>query len=482
MSKYDGEDLITWGFKPGPAFPRLLEIANALKDHELYVPRIIDILNEEYEENWRPATLIPLQAKDYINIVYNIDEGRNDYEKSNVQKVQQDVEALVRVPTVRSAVVMPDACPAGLIPVGTIIGAENAIHPGMHSADICCSMFLTTVDKDVDPSKVLDAVQKASHFGFGGRVDHPMGHGHAIIERAKNNRFLASVEMFKAMSDHLATQGDGNHFFYVGKKESTGELTFVTHHGSRKPGALLYKKGMKIAKHMTQAISPDTPDAASWIPYDTMEGEEYWEALQIIREWTKMNHQTIHNAVMQELGLSYKNVTDTFWNEHNFVFKENNMFYHAKGATPVTGKHAHDADWKGRTIVPLNMGEPILITTNHENNETGFAPHGAGRNFSRTQYMKMKAGKSPEKIMKEETDHIDARFYSGKPDASELPSAYKDANEVQDQIGKYNLANIDDRILPLGSMMAGEMPKPWLNSKEKKTERQRRQTRKKRQM
>ena len=36
---------------------------------------------------------------------------------------------------------------------------------------------------------------------------------------------------------HFGTQGDGNHFFFVGRIASTGETALVTHHGSRKPGA-----------------------------------------------------------------------------------------------------------------------------------------------------------------------------------------------------------------------------------------------------
>lgn len=72
-------------------------------------------------------------------------------------------------------------------------------------------------------------------------------------------------------------------------------------------------------------------------------------------------------------------------------------------------------------------------------------------------------------IMKEEVSHIDARFYSGDPDMSELPSAYKNAEEVQKQIASYKLANVVDRVLPLGSMMAGNQHKPWLDKKERKT-------------
>ena len=43
-----------------------------------------------------------------------------------------------------------------LIPVGGIAVTKNAIHPSMHSADICCSVMMTNLG-NVSPKMVLDA-------------------------------------------------------------------------------------------------------------------------------------------------------------------------------------------------------------------------------------------------------------------------------------------------------------------------------------
>ena len=59
-------------------------------------------------------------------------------------------------------------------------------------------------------------------------------------------------------------------------------------------------------------------------------------------------------------------------------------------------------------------------------------------------------------IVERETKGIDVRFFTGHPDVSELPSGYKNAAQVADQIEKYELAQVVDRVLPLGSIMAGE--------------------------
>jgi hypothetical protein len=78
--------------------------------------------------------------------------------------------------------------------------------------------------------------------------------------------------------------------------------------------------------------------------------------LQLVREWTKLNHTIIHNVTAQKLNID---PFDRFWNEHNFVFKENDLFYHAKGATPLDDKFVPDSK-DGLRLIPLNMSEPVL--------------------------------------------------------------------------------------------------------------------------
>jgi len=65
--------------------------------------------------------------------------------------------------------------------------------------------------------------------------------------------------------------------------------------------------------------------------------------------------------------------------------------------------------------------------------------------------------------MERETSGLDARFFSGTPDISELPSAYKNAANVRSQIEHYGLAEIVDEVIPYGSIMAGDWQKdaPW---------------------
>ncbi|MFT7158784.1 MAG: tRNA-splicing ligase RtcB [Parvicella sp.] len=82
----------------------------------------------------------------------------------------------------------------------------------------------------------------------------------------------------------LGTQGDGNHFLFIGTSAKTGNTIMVTYHGSRGVGANLYDRGMKVAERFRKEISPETSPQNAWIPYQTEEGQEYWKAFQIIRD------------------------------------------------------------------------------------------------------------------------------------------------------------------------------------------------------
>ncbi|HHS95043.1 MAG TPA: RtcB family protein, partial [Phaeodactylibacter sp.] len=389
-------------------------------------------------------------------------------EKANVEQVHTAMKELMKTPTIVNGAIMPDACPTGTgqIPVGGIAVAKNAIHPAMHSADICCSVMMTNLGF-MPPRKVLDIAQSVTHFGGGGRSSL-FAFPKELEEKIKDNRYLKTERSLNFAKSHLGTQGDGNHFLFVGQSERTGETILVTHHGSRGFGANLYHTGMKLAEKFRKEISPKTLSKNAWIPFDTEEGKEYWEALQIVREWTKLNHSVIHDATYQSLHIA---PTNRFWNEHNFVFKEGDLFYHAKGATPLDDKFVPDSQ-EGLRLIPLNMSEPVLIVKGDTTpSNLGFAPHGAGRNISRSQHKRNMQDKTIEQIFAEETQGLDIRFFSNNIDISELPSAYKNAHSVQKQMESFGLGNVVDRILPYGCIMAGDWLKdaPWrVKAREKK--------------
>lgn len=451
-----GKDLIAWGHKPGPWFAAAIAAANKVEQTNGALDDV-----KAAVEGLKPAPVVTMSLRDVksLPLADFLDASSAD-EIDNMEKVHETMNEVMRTPVARSGAVMPDACPAGpvgTIPVGGVVESEH-VHPGWHSADVCCSVAIS-IFRPMDPKYLLDAVHGVTHFGPGGRASHDglMAIPPRLIERFGENSFLSGLEGYAKA--HFGTQGDGNHFAYVGHVRSTGNVALVTHHGSRKPGAELYKRGLQAAIANTRVVAPEVAKQNAWIDMTTgRDGQQYWEALQLIREWTKGNHLAIHAAAASRIG---RQPEDFFWNEHNFVFEKGGSFFHAKGATPLWNHHSDSVPTR---LIPLNMAEPILMVRKAQkplSKAMGFAPHGAGRNFSRTEHMRRKRNKSVDEMMREETRDIDARFFSGIPDASELPSAYKSANEIVRQIEAFGLAEIVDYVDPYGCIMAGGSQQPW---------------------
>ncbi len=459
FTKITGHELIEMGYRPGKWMGEALEFINenqltgkALEDYLIPFQ-----LPKEMKLKETPSHF-------HINI-----KADNEAEQANVDSVVATMETLMKTPTLVTGALMPDACPTGpigTIPVGGVAVAKNAIHPGMHSADICCSVMLTDFGK-TSPKEVLDTAHSITHFGYGGRDrEAQFRFPSDLLEEMEANYFLSDQKSVSTARSHLGTQGDGNHFLFVGTSKETGNTMLVTHHGSRGLGANLYKKGMKVAEQFRKIHSPETLAKNAWIPYDTEEGRNYWEALQIVRKWTKENHECLHNATLQKLNIEAQ---DRYWNEHNFVFKEGDLFYHAKGATPLDPKFMPDIT--GPRLIPLNMSEPVLIVEGKTTeNNLGFAPHGAGRNMSRTKHRKSKADQTIEAVFEQETKGLDVRFFSNEVDITELPSAYKNADNVRSQMEEFGLGTVIDEVMPYGCIMAGNWQKnaPWRNKRNRK--------------
>ncbi|TXF89709.1 RtcB family protein [Neolewinella aurantiaca] len=445
LAPITGTTLIDLGYQPGKWFATALRYANE------------NGLSGEALEAYI-ATVAPEAVEEVLPFAEPVAYHKNiraetELDAENVASVFQTMDILMKTPTLVAGAVMPDACPTGApgqIPVGGVAVARNAIHPAMHSADVCCSVMMTNFG-DAEPEAILNAAHAITHFGPGGRKDL-FDLPEELVERMRKNHFLNNEKGLNFAATHLGTQGDGNHFLYVGRSEATGDTVMVTHHGSRGLGAHVYRQGMHLAERFRRELSPKTPGKNAWIPFDTEEGAAYWEALQIVRDWTKLNHTVIHEATKKGANAGAK---DRFWNEHNFVFKSGDLFYHAKGATPLDDKFVPDSK-DGLRLIPLNMAEPILVVRGETTaSNLGFAPHGAGRNVSRTAHIKAKAGKTVREVFDEETAGLDVRFFTGSIDISELPSAYKDAAAVQRQMEEFGLGEVVDRILPYGCIMAG---------------------------
>lgn len=485
-------DLIAAGWHEGRRLGPALKRARDLEASGLARTDVLAQLETEF-----PKQLIVALPRHEPAPLAEAIEAETPDEESNLALARTRMRELLHMPVVQRGVIMPDACPSGggyaTIPVGGAIAVENAIIPGAHSADICCSMFATFFPANNPVGEMMDHLQKITHFGPGGRARGQQFTSAVLDEPVWDNPFLSGLR--SRAQDFLGTQGDGNHFAYIGRIEFTEaqrvaleaagytELSdwivrrdgrfnvLVTHHGSRGLGADLYKRGQKAARAWCDENAKDIPDSAAWLAADSPEGRAYWDALQYIGRWTRENHAVLHAALLRRLG---QRALVQIGNEHNFVWKRGDTFLHGKGATPAW------RDEQGRPLlglIPLNMAREILLVLGTDNPDyLSFCPHGAGRNLSRTAMLRPFKDEDGnidparmQQVLAETTGGLDIRWFGGAPDLSESPLAYKDAAKVKAQIARFGLANVVGEIQPQGCIMAGEAPEPhWQRARREK--------------
>jgi tRNA-splicing ligase RtcB (3'-phosphate/5'-hydroxy nucleic acid ligase) len=479
-------DLLLAGWPDGPQIEMLLDAVRAMEQRGI---RDAAYALKKLRRDFPPPDL-RLRLREEAAPLTEAIAATSPLDAQNIGAVRRQMNELLRVPVVLRGAVMPDACPAGSaqasIPVGGIIAVDRAIIPSAHSEDVCCSMHASFFRSDGSTRAIMDVLQTCTRFGAGGRptsdwVKHPV-----LDEAVWENPFLQGLERHAAM--HLADQGDGNHFAWLGEisfsdealayltESGYGELAqrlgrgtqawkvLVTHHGSRGLGAHVFKRGQKAAEKHSTKIAQGIPEAGYWLDAESEEGRAYWEALQYVGRWTAANHQCIHEALVAKLG---SEIVASVGNAHNFVWRDGDTFHHAKGATPA------GLDEMGRPrlgLIPLNMSSPILLVMGRNNREfLGFAPHGAGRNVSRRALVKPfrnRDGSLDEAriaaLVAEQTQGLDVRWWHGKADLSETPMAYKSAAQIRQQLRDFDLAEIVAEIQPLGCIMAGDAgPRPW---------------------
>jgi tRNA-splicing ligase RtcB (3'-phosphate/5'-hydroxy nucleic acid ligase) len=494
MPLLHSEDFLAEGWTPGPVFRQLIDAvaayeARGVKDRDY----LLKLLKRDF-----PLPPPKSSMRESPAPLTEAIEAITDVETRNLDAARRSMKELLHSPVIERGALMPDTCPAGqgkaIIPVGGAIAVRNGIIPSAHSADICCSLYTTFYRSTLSLSEEMDALVASTRFGPGGR--HPKDRvTHQVLEEdVWDNPFLKGLEEHASM--HLADQGDGNHFAYLGEihpsqadcaaLEANGHLqeaaflraatetpgpvrVLVTHHGSRGLGAHVFKRGQIAAIKETARMANGIPDAAAWLDMSGEKGPLYWDALQYISRWTLANHQCIHQRFLERLkvpGLF------SLGNEHNFVWKRGDLFLHGKGATPAW------RDESGRPLlgfIPLNMAAPILWVMGHDNEEfLSFAPHGAGRNLSRTAMARTLHDENgrhdPEKVasvIAETTKGLEVRWWHGKADVTETPLAYKPAAQVRNDIERFGLAKVIAQIEPRGCLMAGDAgPRPWKKEEE----------------
>ncbi len=375
-----------------------------------------------------------------------------DLEEQAVEQMRR----ACRLPVAVAGALMPDAHLGYGLPIGGVLATEGAVIPYAVGVDIACRMRLTVVDISpedyrAEEARLIEAINEETRFGVGAKFKNPRDHGVMDLDWSVSP---VTQKIKDKARVQLGTSGSGNHFVEFGiltlEKPDLGlspgkYLAVLSHSGSRGAGAAVAAHYSKLARQMHPQLPGDLQHLA-WLSLDQEEGQEYWEAMELMGAYAAANHEVIHRELVANLGAR---VLAEVENHHNFAWKETHggkeVVVHRKGATPA-GEGVLG-------IIPGSMASPAFVVRGK-----GSAPslhsasHGAGRVMSRTKAKKTFSWDEVKKQLKASK----VKLLSAGLD--EVPGVYKNIHQVmadqQDLVEP--VARFDPRLVKMAP--AGERP------------------------
>jgi tRNA-splicing ligase RtcB (3'-phosphate/5'-hydroxy nucleic acid ligase) len=267
------------------------------------------------------------------------------------------MEKACLLPVSVAGALMPDAHVGYGLPIGGVLATENAVIPYAVGVDIACRMKMTVLDIPVraleqKQDRLARAIESETRFGVG--ANFKRRRQHEVMDADWSVSGVTKQNKDKAWSQ-LGTSGSGNHFVEFGLFTAHGPMaspgqskelpagTYVallSHSGSRGTGAAVCDYYSKLAFGLRRAALPSELLRLAWLSLDSQEGQEYWNAMELMGQYAAANHACIHRQIAENLGAQ---VLFDLENHHNFAWKEKHVIdgaerevvVHRKGATPA---------------------------------------------------------------------------------------------------------------------------------------------------
>jgi tRNA-splicing ligase RtcB len=329
---------------------------------------------------------------------------------------------------------MPDAHLGKGATVGSVIPTEGAIMPAAVGVDIGCGMIahrtnLTKADiadydlsflrKDIEGRIPLSAGNYNKSY-YDDRTWNSVAQLEDLAHAANFDPKTYSPNWF----NQLGTLGSGNHFVEVSLDEEDRVWLFL-HSGSRGVGNKIAVHHIKVAQEQMKRwyISLPDPDL-SYLVEGTPEFDRYIAELRWAQSFALMNREEmmrrVEDAVEEWLKGDF-DIDETVNCHHNYTVKEN----HFGREVWLSRKGAIDAHSGVAGLIPGSMGTRSYVVEGLGNPlALNSAPHGAGREYSRSAARKVFTSIQLEAAM----EGIEYR----KTDAflDEIPQAYKDIDVI----------------------------------------------------
>ena len=352
-------------------------------------------------------------------------------------QAREQAERTASLPWIRPHVaLMPDAHWGMGSTVGSVIPTADVVMPAAVGVDIGCGMSATRTQlttHDIERIGSLTPLREAIER----EIPVSMGQYRKELSVSAEARAdtLAEMAVGKRVDPdkyatnwrlQLGTLGSGNHFIEVCLDEEDRVWVFL-HSGSRGVGNRIAREHVKIAQKLCERWYVDLPHKdLAFLPQGTDEFWNYIRDLRWAQAFAAANRAEMVEATVRCLGewageeiRSEEIITC----HHNYTEQER----HYGKDVWLTRKGAINAEEGRRGLIPGSMGTRSYVVTG-KGNKASFnsAPHGAGRNFSRTEARKRFTVDQLNDAMK----GIEWRASNADAFLDEIPGAYKDVDVV----------------------------------------------------
>lgn len=261
--------------------------------------------------------------------------------------------------------IMPDVHVGKFCPIGTTIELKGKVIPYTVGIDIGCGV----TSARFKPKKLeLEKLDKVI------RTNIPSG----MKIRSTEHRFsdqinLEELKCFKHIKHDkallsLGTLGGGNHFIEI-DKDVDGYYHIIVHSGSRHLGVEVAEYYQNKAKEYNRSLYLNTPFEFCWLEGELF--DDYIHDMKIVQQFANLNRLCIIDEVCRAMKFNMEEIINV---NHNYIDDSN-----------ILRKGAISASDKEPILIPINMKDGVITGLGKGNPDWNYsAPHGSGRNKSKT--------------------------------------------------------------------------------------------------
>lgn len=328
---------------------------------------------------------------------------------------------------------MPDAHLGLGATVGSVIPTLGAIMPAAVGVDIGCGMIAvrTQYTRDqlpADRRTLREQIERAIPLSAGAQNravsrDHTRERLEQLTREAERTGF-EPASYAKRWELQLGTLGSGNHFIEVTVDELDRVWLFL-HSGSRGVGNKIAQRHIGVARDLCEKHWIRLPDRD--LAYLTEDTDEFWAYIGEMRwaqSYALLNREEMMDRVVRQFSEWVDGEVERQEEincHHNYTEQET----HFGKQVWLSRKGAINAEAGRPGLIPGSMGTASYVVTGSGNPVSlNSAPHGAGREYSRSRARRT--------FTREQLREAMAGIEYRDTDAfiDEIPAAYKDIDRV----------------------------------------------------